>query len=123
MKGSYTINSEPGNNIARRHRCEVCQLVFECHLCTLSKDHRMHSQTRADTIKDPTMNMFVCEECVISDNSRYVRSNEHESKQGRNVNAVYWDYLTGERVRASDIGKGTDEAVRRKEQREHFIVF
>lgn len=51
---------------ARRHRCEICQEIFECHLCDIRHWHPAH-------IERGLTNgfMFVCEECCASPENRF----------------------------------------------------
>lgn len=78
---------------ARRHRCEICLRVFECHLCTLKRDHPFHKTQRIELIEDPTIPILVCEECAVSDNCRSVES---ASAHRRGLIVDYYDYKTGE---------------------------
>lgn len=81
---------------ARRHKCEVCLGVFECHLCTIEKEHPMHSGRRIEHLEDPTISVYVCEECCVEDNQRFVICNPTNSI--RLKVKKYWDYLTGKVV-------------------------
>jgi len=54
---------------ARRHRCEVCRDIFECHLCGILKTHPAH---RLDGGLAKTMGyVFVCSKCCLKTGERY----------------------------------------------------
>jgi hypothetical protein len=74
-----------GAEPARRHRCEVCGQVFECHLCMIGKDHKVHAYCGP---RIATMTVaLICEECAAKSENRY--SARHAK--------YYWrDLLTGE---------------------------
>lgn len=84
---------------ARRHRCEICTEVFECHLCTLRKDHVFHGGIRITNIEDMTIPVFVCEECAVTDNCRMVES---ALSRTRALMVPYYDYLTGKTIMAQN---------------------
>ena len=46
---------------ARRHRCELCERVFVCHLCGLDDEHGIHGRRKETDLSEP---VFVCQECV-----------------------------------------------------------
>src|SRR5215831_15028612 len=53
---------------ARRHLCEICKQVFECHLCNIGFEHpahKDHKNLRLDT------KLFICEECCQNPEHRY----------------------------------------------------
>jgi hypothetical protein len=74
-----------GAEPARRHRCEICKQIFECHLCTIPKDCQVHAYCGPRTATpEPAL---VCEECAAKSENRY--SARHAG--------YYWrDLLTGE---------------------------
>ena len=90
---------------ARRHRCEICFEIFICHLCTIQHEHPLH--TRIERIHDPTMCVFVCEDCVVSDNWRRIKCDAKSTA----LYTWYWDYLTGRRFK--DLNDRDDEGVPR----------
>ena len=47
---------------ARRHRCEHCHAVFECHLCTPVEDHSLHYRHG----RSPRIPVY-CEDCIRRD--------------------------------------------------------
>lgn len=86
---------------ARRHRCDLCLDIFECHLCQIDKDHPLHSGSR-DQVWTPAR---VCEACihqhelwvVIVRFPNYERGRIH----GGDRDVSYYDHLSGERIRDS----------------------
>lgn len=115
------VEHMPASPPARRHRCEICHNVFECHVCTIPRDHPMHGGRRIEHLQDPTIAIFVCEDCAVADNSIYVRDGDAERKQGSSHNALFWNYLTGEQVKAKSIGRGLNPQERKAKQRRNFI--
>lgn len=43
---------------ARRHRCNRCARIFECHLCVISADHPLHSFASSPGV------LFYCLSCA-----------------------------------------------------------
>jgi hypothetical protein len=97
---------------ARRHKCELCGDVFECHLCVLEENHRIHSE--AETLGTA----LICEACIhrnelfvlaIRTNhakdqrySKLARAKNMSSSRGFGKCVIFFDHLTGERI-----GNGT----------------
>jgi hypothetical protein len=73
---------------ARRHRCDVCKDVFECHLCTISADHILHWNYHRT---DPEEKRLICEECSAEGAIIFIR---HQLEQ----RIVRYSALTGERL-------------------------
>lgn len=91
-------------------------------MCTIAFDHRMHSGQRISRSEDPTICIFACEECAVKDNSVYVRCMREESAHGESVSSIYWNYLTGERVTAGEIGRGVTKKERLRKNRKAFLI-
>jgi hypothetical protein len=90
-------------NPARRHKCEVCREIFECHLCGLEEDdtHPLH-WGKGRPSQQSRRTLLVCETCIDKhelfvvpvriDNIRKTRTNGSKK--------VYFrDHLTGEVLR------------------------
>ena len=60
-------------NQPRRHKCWRCEEVFECHLCEVHRDHRLHQGSRKDN------EAFECEDCIQASRSQVVRLQSHHS--------------------------------------------
>lgn len=70
---------------ARRHRCEICHEIFECHLCLIQYTHPLHASHNVL----PENIVFVCEECCTKPEYRFqLRNEEHRE-------SWYADMLTG----------------------------
>jgi len=54
---------------ARRHRCEYCGEIFECHLCGINETHPVHIDRPNNEESDGKF--FVCEECCADPEKRY----------------------------------------------------
>ena len=39
---------------ARRHKCELCNDIYICHLCTIGADHGLHANVDKTKLKVPT---------------------------------------------------------------------
>ena len=44
---------------ARRHKCEMCERIFECHICTPTYTHVIHCDRET-----PIRNIYVCLICA-----------------------------------------------------------
>lgn len=44
---------------ARRHRCERCRVIFECHLCELEEEHDTHRTNYEFRVP------YLCELCSV----------------------------------------------------------
>lgn len=82
---------------ARRHRCEMCEEVFVCHLCTVEEDHVLHWGFRSASL--------ICEECIYQhelfvvicnpgEPLKKAHSTSHWLKLGNYQ--TFYDHLTGE---------------------------
>ena len=100
----------------RRHKCDVCHDVFECHLCTIEDDHALHGgphvsgtvggNGRTENKAEP---VFVCTECIrIHDLNTVVLAGMTKSMSkitGKLINisrqrqVSYYDHETGERLK------------------------
>lgn len=88
---------------ARRHRCELCEFVFECHLCTPTTDHNLHGGTGKVARADRKLT-FVCETCIEARELWVVVCHLSYEPVGRNRNytgklskeIVFYDHVTGE---------------------------
>jgi hypothetical protein len=90
-------NAKRWTEPARRHRCETCGVIFECHLCSIDDWHAVHTAAGADA----STTVLVCEECCRYPSRRY---------QYRTRGLPYYrDMLTGEELTAM-------EALRRIQQ-------
>ncbi len=79
---------------ARRHRCDLCKQIFECHLCMISEDHRLHHPGR-DEEWSPVV---VCEDCIHKHELFVVVTADYGSTRGgRSCYWItkFWDHLTG----------------------------
>lgn len=81
-----TVRCEP----ARRHKCEMCGEVFECHLCTIASDHILH--LRGKRLEMRNTPVFVCEECGAKHMPTVVTNSGRVSVHRYSE----YDYLTGE---------------------------
>ncbi len=122
MSQSQRVNTPPYFGPARRHRCEICLHVFECHLCSLGRDHPVHSGARIAGLDDDTTPVFVCEECIVTDNCRYVRVRPSATDTAPDHPSTrYWDYLTGKVLTAADRGIAVSRAERKRRTRKAFL--
>ncbi len=99
----------------RRHCCDICRKVFECHLCDLEIDHRIHGggnpataggNGRVSAQKEP---VFVCTDCIAKNDLNTVvlgvgfleKRGGKPSNLGRfkaNYDVSYYDHHTGEKI-------------------------
>lgn len=54
---------------ARRHLCELCNAIFECHLCTIHWTHDVHAVSSGSQIQ-----VYVCEDCATANGLLYLNS-------------------------------------------------
>lgn len=85
---------------ARRHRCDLCRLIFECHLCSVEADHILHS----------FVGELICEPCIEehslwvavrrdASSKKYVGEKKTTSWPDLSPNGVtFYDHLTGEMI-------------------------
>lgn len=85
---------------ARRHRCELCRQIFECHLCQIGEDHVLHHSKRTDDT-----NYLICETC-IHEHQLWVAvcslnriDVDYSAGMGKDVK--FYDHLTGKRIKDS----------------------
>jgi hypothetical protein len=92
---------------ARRHKCELCSTIFECHICTLGDEHDIHGKRKDTDMSEP---VFVCDDCIL-ENDLYVvtvrdtqplcdtRQVDGQPRRvnatGRNKSVRFYDHLTG----------------------------
>ena len=53
---------------ARRHKCEKCKNVFECHLCSFESCHILHA-----VVSSANRPVFVCKPCIEATGMYQVR--------------------------------------------------
>ena len=90
---------------ARRHRCEACKEVFECHLCTIAGVHMLHSDRR--TSRDL---FYVCEECA---RTVLPTVTTFSSTQALRT----YDYLTGEVTKTHPAAQAQTRWMERQKQK------
>lgn len=95
-KGTTTVNAMAAP--ARRHRCEECQDIFECHLCTIQECHELHWDS-----KPIKRQLFVCENCIRAQGLFTIVVKHSQGRgQGRGQGLITlrtYDHLTGAIVR------------------------
>ena len=79
---------------ARRHKCEKCLEIFECHLCTINKSHELHSLTILGAEVHFDTKLLLCEDCVCSKERNLALLDRVDAS--RYTTALY-DYSTGKR--------------------------
>lgn len=77
---------------ARRHKCEMCREIFECHICDLDGDHPLHMAFLL--CNEPVL---VCLECMEKDGLGYVfaRGNGRDYVKKLGSTCRMYDYRTG----------------------------
>lgn len=94
---------------ARRHRCEICGDIFECHLCEIRKIHILHSELRLQ-INENIGLFFVCEDCA-PEHLPIVQSISH----GEAINV--YDYMTGKIIRRGPAYPAAKRAIERRREK------
>lgn len=74
---------------ARRHRCEICTQVFDCHLCSVHHDSSLHAEVKRVASDKP---ILICPSCIRKNPTQRIV----ETPQPRVVHV--YDHLTGERI-------------------------
>jgi hypothetical protein len=69
---------------ARRHKCEECGKIFECHICDIRWTHPIHTGSCSVS--------FLCSPCAIKLNMLYALT--VSSRNNRHIGRIY-DYLSG----------------------------
>lgn len=92
---------------ARRHRCEVCLEVFECHLCMIADDHDLHKKRLHGS-----QVTYICEACIHQHELWIVPVlvAEFRSHQGQ-FTTCFYDHLTGERLKSQHFKQRVDVEV------------
>lgn len=87
---------------ARRHRCDVCREVFECHLCVINENnetHVLHGHGERRMITwEP---LFVCMDCIDRHNLAIVVVRENSDRRGKTSNSggiKFYDHTTGQLI-------------------------
>ena len=90
---------------ARRHKCPLCESVFECHLCAIAEDHWLHRYCPGGKV----LSKFICEDCVYKHELfvAVVNAEDHPSRHSKDHAVLgnrlsFYDHITGE-----CIGHGT----------------
>src|SRR4029077_14820369 len=73
----------------RRHQCELCSSIFECHLCKIGNDSTIHVNKHN---RNPKHNVLVCLTCAKKKKMFYVAQ-----QKDRHLMCIY-DYFTGKGV-------------------------
>lgn len=93
--------------VARRHRCEFCQKIFECHLCTTKVTHALHWCTPFSVCDElrgrngARSHYFRCPTCVEASGKSYVVLSD-----GSTVDELTGQYLTKKRYAPARIFYG-----------------
>ena len=84
---------------ARRHKCDLCKTVFECHLCMIGNDHDLHTFPRTQV--DTETPILICEECIMAKGLWIVVTgiDERHPVTMPFQSITFYDHLTGERIK------------------------
>lgn len=82
---------------ARRHKCEVCNNIFECHICDIYFTHNIHS-----VISKTERYVFVCLKCADKNGWIGIVSRSGTKKY---TNSILYDYRTGKVIRRFELHK------------------
>ena len=78
----------------RRHKCEICNAVFDCHICTVDADHVLHRVNLRDKSGDMYRHILICQRCIQLDYDRW--GVVHILNGRRGSVKVKYDAITGE---------------------------
>lgn len=81
---------------ARRHACEVCRKIFECHLCDIWTEHPIHGNRK----QHRSQNVYVCPKCCEKPEFHFVSCTDYGTKGY--VKTKWFDQRTGQVVRRNE---------------------
>lgn len=115
LRAALNAMTEP----ARRHKCEICALIFECHLCSIHADHDLHN------VKTKLGGPFICEECLVKHDIGVMVTGHHDKTAIRGAfrfgvptttdRLVFYDALTGHTLGRGMIRIAPDAATRKRQ--------
>jgi len=73
----------------RKHRCELCNYIFECYLCGINDTHILHSGIRINK----NIPIFICPFCIHEREMLYSMTYSQAGKHGTIIRL--YDHMSG----------------------------